>query len=65
MGNRVDLVLCSLLGPQFLCCNMEMIIVITTQGHYEDFTDMKEALSQNCNVVGTPQMSQIGIILYY
>ena len=27
--------------------------------------DMKEALSQNCNVVGTPQMSQIGIILYY
>ena len=44
---------------------MEMIIVITTQGHYEDFTDMKEALSQNCNVVGTPQMSQIGIILHY
>lgn len=35
MGDKVGLVLWYFLVPQFLLCNMEMIIVITTQGRYE------------------------------
>lgn len=36
MGDEVGLVLWYLAVPQFLLCNIELLIVITTQGRYED-----------------------------